>query len=634
MNDKLYKVLRIIFLALAIFSLVFTLAHKVGLCASGGGTTSYYPFESDRPLAVAGDVGSSVLSDTIINTILTDLENGNYPGYPFNEHGFGVDEINLLVFREYNSSGNYVCFYAYNDGYIDSFTWPADYNTSSNFCNFKSSSNYFLYFEYDFDTSSITYITSRNGNCWLTFQPLGNGRCWIESTPSNSYAIKTNFDITDYPVYLRDGSLSYNGVVRFQNLTPSGGGSSSEGLDDVIDMIDQIEDNSDVPQIDDTDPADISNPIGFLRKILTGIKKLGTYIISGFSSMINAIKNAAAAIVQAIVDFYDFVRNNFYGLMQSFAQAFNNLLSSLPTWIGNVVTAVQNIYNWLYNVLDTTLGGLIAKIVQIVSYLHDLHTAILDFIRNFFHGNNNNFVLTDILNGILGLPASIYSYFSSFVTGFFTNLLDTLNDWLEDSEDHLPDWLNELKRIIHNIYTMGIDPEDSDHRFSLVYLLTNLFDFNTSQAITAFRNNKYGGFIITSKNWFSDFITAITGVQPSERVFFTINLGTVFGNVDSPIPPIEIDFNWYAQIRDTFLPVFCAFLYVTVLWLFIKRLPDIIRGVAGAESSFMDGLPDNEFAPTSGGFFTTGVSHNQPSLDKSPLSGSGGVHSGASQFWY
>lgn len=634
MNDKLYKVLRIIFLALAIFSLVFTLAHKVGLCASGGGSTSYYPFESDRPLAVSGDVGSSVLSDTIINTILTDLENGNYDGYKYNEHGFGVDEINLMLFREFNSSGNYVCLYAFNDGYIDSFTWPADYNTSSNFCNFKSRANYYLYIEYDFDTSSITYITSRNGNCWLTFQPLGNGRCWIESTPSNSYAIKTNFDITDYPVYLRDGSLSYNGVVRFQNLTPSGGGSSSEGLDDVIDMIDQIEDNSDVPQIDDTDPADISNPIGFLRKILTGIKKLGTYIISGFSSMINAIKNAAAAIVQAIVDFYDFVRNNFYGLMQSFAQAFNNLLSSLPTWIGNVVTAVQNIYNWLYNVLDTTLGGLIAKIVQIVSYLHDLHTAILDFIRNFFHGNNNNFVLTDILNGILGLPASIYSYFSSFVTGFFTNLLDTLNDWLEDSEDHLPDWLNELKRIIHNIYTMGIDPEDSDHRFSLVYLLTNLFDFNTSQAITAFRNNKYGGFIITSKNWFSDFITALTGVQPSERVFFTINLGTVFGNLDSPIPPIEIDFNWYAQIRDTFLPVFCAFLYVSVLWLFIKRLPDIIRGVAGAESSFMDGLPDNEFAPTSGGFFTTGVSHNQPSLDKSPLSGSGGVHSGASQFWY
>ena len=118
MNDKLYKVLRIIFLALAIFSLVFTLAHKVGLCASGGGSTSYYPFESDRPLAVAGDVGSSVLSDTIINTILTDLENGNYPGYPFNEHGFGVDEINLLVFREYNHHCKHKNKHNYQMNYI------------------------------------------------------------------------------------------------------------------------------------------------------------------------------------------------------------------------------------------------------------------------------------------------------------------------------------------------------------------------------------------------------------------------------------------------------------------------------------------------------------------------------------
>ena len=133
------------------------------------------------------------------------------------------------------------------------------------------------------------------------------------------------------------------------------------------------------------------------------------------------------------------------------------------------------------------------------------------------------------------------------------------------------------------------------------------------------RFNHNGGFIISSKNWFSDFITAITGVQPSERVFFTIDLGTVFGNVDSPIPPIVIDFNWYAQIRDTFLPVFCAFLYVGVVWLFIKRLPDIIRGVAGAESSFMDGLYQNsdfvntrEFMVNGNSFVTTTYGHRSP----------------------
>lgn len=591
MNDKLYKVLRIIFLALAIFSLVFTLAHKVGLCASGGssGDNDFYPWSV--PLPIAHDVGFSIdVPNSIKEYVVNDIEDGIVGSD--NGYNYTGLVVGALLASEYDATNNRISFTVLR-GTVVVQDWAFDNapSSASTLCKFSYDQGYCQYI-YDITSGSCAYFRNRSSSSGYFSLTQGYQIPFNEVLPSgvSRFVVPKLTSITNYPVWVRDGSLSYNGNVVFQNMSSSGGGSSSEGLDDVIDMIDQIEDNSDVPQIDDTDPADISNPIGFLRKILTGIKKLGTYIISGFSSMINAIKNAALAIVQAIVDFYDFVRNNFYGLMQSFAQAFNNLLSSLPTWIGNVVTAIQNIYNWLYNVLDTLFGDLIANIIDILTYLHDLYEAEMDFIRNFFHGNNNNFVLTDILNGILGLPASIYSYFSSFVTGFFSNLLDTLNDWLEDSEDHLPDWLNELKLIIHNIYTMGIDPDDSDHRFSLVYLLTNLFDFNTSQALTDFRNNKYGGFIITSKNWFSDFITALTGIQPSERVFFTINLGTVFGNNDSPIPPITIDFNWYADIRDTFLPVFCAFLYVSVIWLFIKRLPDIIRGVAGAESSFMDGL--------------------------------------------
>lgn len=86
---------------------------------------------------------------------------------------------------------------------------------------------------------------------------------------------------------------------------------------------------------------------------------------------------------------------------------------------------------------------------------------------------------------------------------------------------------------------------------------------------------------------------------------------------------ITIDFDWYTQagagrssVRDIFIPVFCAFLYVSCIWLFIKRLPDILRGVAGAESSFMDGLYQNsdfvnsrEFMVNGQSFVTTTYGH-------------------------
>ena len=134
-HDKMYKFLRIAFLILAIVSLTFTIAYKVGHCeepsslgASSGGSNSGSTYFFATPLPVQPDVGSDVLSSAIIDSIVDDLENGNYVGYPYNEHGFGVDEINCIIFREYNSSGNYVTCYAYKDMYIDSFTFPSDFS--------------------------------------------------------------------------------------------------------------------------------------------------------------------------------------------------------------------------------------------------------------------------------------------------------------------------------------------------------------------------------------------------------------------------------------------------------------------------------------------------------------------------
>ena len=254
--------------------------------------------------------------------------------------------------------------------------------------------------------------------------------------------------------------------------------------------------------------------------------------------------------------------------------------------------------------------------------------SVLDWLRNIF---------TVIGGGFSGLFRSLFNFLQPFLQGFldfFSNIYDKIVDFASDVADSfsnvvttITSFFNSVKRVFDWFYEHG---QDSDHQFDFMILYHYLFDFDSETALTAFQNNKYGDFILDVRDLGSTIYNSISGVTASDRVFFTIPLSDKLGGVN--IGDITIDFSWYSSIRDTFLPYFMAFLYVSAIWLFFKRLPDIIHGAASAESSFIDSLP--EHAETSHGLFTKGVSHNQPSLDKSPLSGGGGVHSGSSQFWY
>lgn len=273
MRNNFYKVLRIIVLVLTIISLVFTISYKISKAASSDTSDTYYPFASDQPLRVAPDMGQAVLDQASLEDMISDLNSGSYDGYNYAANA-GFNDVNLVLFREYNASGNYISCYAFKDGYISDFQFPSTYplediTSSSLFCNFRSLNNYLLRFDYDFDTSSITYVTSTTGNSTMTFWPLNNNLSWVQNlTPGalvNVYALIPEKSITNYPVYIRDGELSYNGSVRFSTNYSSGGESPDQ------DIIDNIDDN-DLPQIDDDDPQDPSSVSAWLKKILAGIK--------------------------------------------------------------------------------------------------------------------------------------------------------------------------------------------------------------------------------------------------------------------------------------------------------------------------------------------------------------------------
>lgn len=275
-----------------------------------------------------------------------------------------------------------------------------------------------------------------------------------------------------------------------------------------------------------------------------------------------------------------------FGFFSRSFKSFNSWLLTIGDLIGQVIDKLEEVYN------------------KIEDFFGRVFETIFSWLESIFDklGSSDDH-LDQVEDNTSGLPSFMTSA-SSWMQNFWGNFKSNLGDFVENNLwGKLPDFMKAPFRIASWFYNHGL----KNGEFDFLTLWEYLFDFDSEIAYDQWKNNKYGDFILDVRDFFSNFVTAITGVTASDRVFFTISLGDHFGVY---IPDIVIDFAWYASIRDQYLPYFVAFLYVTVIWLFFKRLPDILKGVAGVESSFMDNLP--EHAPTHNGLFTEGVSHNQP----------------------
>lgn len=56
-----------------------------------------------------------------------------------------------------------------------------------------------------------------------------------------------------------------------------------------------------------------------------------------------------------------------------------------------------------------------------------------------------------------------------------------------------------------------------------------------------------------------------------------------------------LDLTWYEPYKETGDAIICAFVYLTFLWSFFTRLPDIIQG-AGASSNVIGNVGLNNFS--------------------------------------
>lgn len=361
-----------------------------------------------------------------------------------------------------------------------------------------------------------------------------------------SYAYKGGSAI-NYPVfiYYPENLCFSNGVQMFSKFSSSSGGFSSDFIEQWEQLHGQDWENT-VGDLNGNNVSDPSSLSEWLELISGNIISFFQRSIAGFKVLSDTIVNGFNSVYAWLSDLYDKIED-FFGRV------------------------FDTIFGWLSSIFDNT-----------------------DSISDSTDSIDSN---------TSGLPDFI-SDTSEWFSDFWDNFDDHLDDFIENHLwGKLPDIMKAPFRIFNWFYTHGLN----NGEFDFLTLFTYLFDFDSQSALTSFQNNKYGDFILDLRDFFSDLISSISGVTPSDRVFFTISLGDHFG---VSIPDIEIDFSWYTQIRDNYIGWLMAFVYVTVLWLTFKRLPDIIKGLSGAYSSFEDNL-DN---PTS--FSNVSFNHNTGIMTK------------------
>ena len=195
-DNKLYKILRMIFLALAIISLVFTLCKKVGLCASVNPpslSSEIFPL----PIGVGygynsnNFIYSSEVNDAFINKISTDSSSS----YLFNDSTYG---IYLICMNEFDLSNNrlYVNVYGWKSGRVSFSVNSSTYAITST----GSGADYYLWrCSYDFDDQTVTM--SYQGSYPWSFSPYGNGRPFEDSPSGNGFVFNGNHDFYGYPLF-------------------------------------------------------------------------------------------------------------------------------------------------------------------------------------------------------------------------------------------------------------------------------------------------------------------------------------------------------------------------------------------------------------------------------------------------
>lgn len=276
-QNKVYKLLRIVFLTLAIISMVFGLCKKVGLCASSENSTI-----SSLPFPVGAGYGNNFTAaelTQILQVIEQDRVNSNDSDYL---------TIGIVIPGEIDST--YTRFRVFSQSDCITITDPEDAFTTGSIVSYKwGSSNYAGCREVILNTSDLSYYEGY----WVTsYQPSFNTSTWLSELPNGNYSLSSGL-LNGYPLYIFQDIYAGNTLFFSENPLNSGSGHSKGGI--IAEMTENDEITSEeLSQVDISAPADPSSNFGWFQKILNAIGKVNNSIQSGvltISGYIQGFKN-------------------------------------------------------------------------------------------------------------------------------------------------------------------------------------------------------------------------------------------------------------------------------------------------------------------------------------------------------
>ena len=279
--DHVRKTVYIIVGCLTIVSLVLTICHKVGHCASSENNVGYTSF----PLPFGLDSGYGLTSEQV--SVLSSYDLDGLIDSANSIMNANADSVCLI---DWTSSSNFIIGF-YNSSWVVS---PS------------SNSLYGCTVTIGGGSPQITQGIRWNGSSWDWWwsnawgAPIYIGN-HLTPLPNGEYSLNSGEFISFYPIYSRATEFvdSNDNIIFTSNITPSFSGHSKGGvLTNYIDSDDLIEQDSSLPTVDTTGPSDPSSNSGWFQKILNGLGKInqsikggvltiGDYIGQGFENVIN-----------------------------------------------------------------------------------------------------------------------------------------------------------------------------------------------------------------------------------------------------------------------------------------------------------------------------------------------------------
>lgn len=156
-------------------------------------------------------------------------------------------------------------------------------------------------------------------------------------------------------------------------------------------------------------------------------------------------------------------------------------------------------------------------------------------------------------------------------------LFGKLKGWLSTIQGNIYNGFKNLEENLTSFFKPYLD--NIKNFFGLLTDKDKLEDFvwcDHDRAMEIIEDSEVGSTVLAFKD-IGDNIFGIVNATPSDHVYWTFDFTDT---ILEPCGTITVNFDWYDRIRNVVTPLFCAFFYVGMLLLIIRKIPGIISGAS------------------------------------------------------